>query len=288
MATLTTPIEETTQAGEQRREEEEEEEEEDEIEEIEPVRVKHVEDAVAEGEEKTEAEVGVVVIKYRGVYEGEVKGGIPHGKGRLVSINNDVFVGTWMNGKMEGAIRIEYSNGEVFEGAFVANRRFGEGKHSYPSGACFEGSYYADKRHGPGKYLSDTDLYGHQNIYVRQYEYGKRTEEYEIFSEFALLCEVPGFGYGVWVSDDGIRYEGNHEHGLKHGEGKMTWPDGKQWVGEFVENLRHGMGMLREVDNTYWYTRYDHGVLVEKFESDYMNFRNLEHYDEGGGLSQRQ
>ncbi len=44
-------------------------------------------------------------------------------------------------------------------------------------------------------------------------------------------------GWGVFVWEDGRRYEGEYVDDKKHGKGKFKWPDGRLYDGQW-ENGR--------------------------------------------------
>ncbi|KNC55603.1 morn repeat protein [Thecamonas trahens ATCC 50062] len=227
-------------------------------------------------------EVGTVMIRYKGVYSGELRDGVPHGRGSFTTTNGDVFEGEWINGKKHGSFVCKYVSGEVFEGEFKDGRRSGHGKHMYPNGSSYEGEYVNDRRHGPGLYCTKHDFYDCQKTWMRKYSHGTLEDEREVYTKFQLISDRPGFGFGVWVSDDGTRYEGDHEDGLRHGDGTLTFADGTQWIGPFANDRRHGIGMRKTPLNEYFYEEYANGELVRSTPSDYANWRNLKWFDEGG------
>jgi hypothetical protein len=53
-------------------------------------------------------------------------------------------------------------------------------------------------------------------------------------------------GWGVGISDAGLRYEGEWKDNLYHGEGVLHWPDHEYYKGSFQLGDRHGHG------NYYW------------------------------------
>lgn len=46
-------------------------------------------------------------------------------------------------------------------------------------------------------------------------------------------------------------YEGEWQHGLRHGEGRLLYPTGETYVGGWIKNVRHGVGLLSAVGFTY-------------------------------------
>jgi hypothetical protein len=60
-------------------------------------------------------------------YTGEIKDGIPHGKGHVLYKTGSVYEGQFMNGHPEGQGKLTKSNGDVYEGQFVNGLPDGEG-----------------------------------------------------------------------------------------------------------------------------------------------------------------
>jgi len=46
-------------------------------------------------------------------------------------------------------------------------------------------------------------------------------------------------------------YEGEWQHGLRHGEGRLLYPTGETYVGDWIKNVRHGVGLVNAVGFTY-------------------------------------
>lgn len=219
----------------------------------------------------------------RGVFHGPaLVRGQRHGRGTFVSLTGDRYMGTWCADEKHGFFEIDYANGERFAGAFVRDRREGRGVHSWPDGSRFEGEWSGDLRHGAGVFHTRHEYYECQKMFVRRYERGVLVDEREAYTQHQLLSDRPGFGFGVHVDDDGVRYEGEYENYQRHGNGILTLPDGTVWIGPFFEGKRHGTGMRRTTLNEYFFERFAHGEQLSCVASDYMNWRNLFWYDEGG------
>ncbi len=75
---------------------------------------------------------GMGVFDSKGIYEGQWKNGLRHGKGKY----------TWL------------SNGDIYEGEFYEGKRQGYGKYVFASGERYEGDWKDDLRHGKGAFFS--------------------------------------------------------------------------------------------------------------------------------------
>jgi len=95
-------------------------------------------------EEVPDSVENVTGLKFStGVYDGEVRHGKMHGKGKFT-----------------------YSDGSVYEGSFREGKRHGKGKMTYTTGNVFVGSYKNGKRDGKGIYKIALDGTVVQENYV--------------------------------------------------------------------------------------------------------------------------
>ncbi len=83
-----------------------------------------------------------------GKYEGQVKGGLPHGQGTLYSPNGDRYVGEHRNGDFSGQGTYYFSDtgpfaGNRYEGEFRDNRPTGQGTFYSKSGDVYTGKWAA-------------------------------------------------------------------------------------------------------------------------------------------------
>jgi hypothetical protein len=92
-------------------------------------------------------------------------------------------------------------------------------------------------------------------------------------------------GYGVFVHDNGDRYEGEWKDGKMHGQGTytyanrcvysgqyqqderhgygtFTWPEGDMYVGDYFHNKRHGYGMYIDARGLIQEGRFEDGKAV--------------------------
>ena len=147
-----------------------------------------------------------------GTYQGEMKDGKRHGRGKMVYPSGAVYIGEFQSNTTHGVGRLEYTNGDVYEGNFRYGKRRGSGKLSFADGSVYEGGFRDGKFAGTGKYT-----YADGSVYEGEFRAGK--------------CK----GQGKLTSPDGSVYEGAFRDGVKHGMGKLTAPDGTVIEGEWKD-----------------------------------------------------
>ena len=77
-------------------------------------------------------------------YNGDMKNGKKHGKGKLVLRNGDVYVGSWVEDRKMGQGIYIYSNGIKYNGQWKDDVMEGSGSFMFPG----TGTYYGDVRNG--------------------------------------------------------------------------------------------------------------------------------------------
>lgn len=188
--------------------------------------------------ELTVTTAGMVTIGYAGgAYTGEVKDGIPHGKGKIRWNDGTAYEGDWKDGKRTGkGVYIfvtgttyagdfkdgrfhgrgiyTWSNGDVYEGDFIDNKRTGSGRIEWKNGTVYEGGFIDGKPHGRGRYI-----WTNGTVYEGDFADGKRT------------------GKGRLTYPSGTVYEGEFSDGKLHGHGKKTYPDGRVEEGRWENDV---------------------------------------------------
>mmetsp|Transcript_17420 Transcript_17420/g.26354 ORF Transcript_17420/g.26354 Transcript_17420/m.26354 type:complete len:422 (+) Transcript_17420:178-1443(+) len=91
----------------------------------------------------------------QGKYKGEVlltsNGPLAHGRGKLLLLNGDVYIGPFKNGMMHGSNAIYKSKlGGEYCGTYHDNFKHGFGEQLYISGHRYVGQYYDDLPNGVG------------------------------------------------------------------------------------------------------------------------------------------
>ena len=105
----------------------------------------------------------IVIKKYifeDGEYEGEIKEGLPHGKGSYKYKNGDEYVGEFKNGYFDGNGEHTTKKGEKYSGQFKKGKREGNGICKRLNGEEYCGYWKDNKKDGKGKYIfSNGDFY---------------------------------------------------------------------------------------------------------------------------------
>mmetsp|Transcript_2151 Transcript_2151/g.3532 ORF Transcript_2151/g.3532 Transcript_2151/m.3532 type:complete len:362 (-) Transcript_2151:23-1108(-) len=158
------------------------------------------------------------------VYNGEIKGGVAHGAGKLSLVDGSCYDGEWLQGEKCGKGKEIWPDGTEYEGDFVQGCRCGKGVYKSRTGMVYTGLFQEDKMEGEGIcHFSDG------RMYVGQWHQG----------------HIDGQGRMSWPN--GSEYVGCYLQDLKHGEGTFTWPDGRQYRGQWVRGKQDGAGEAVDV-----------------------------------------
>ena len=94
-------------------------------------------------------------------YTSDFVAGKTNGIGEYIWSNNDVYVGSWRNGKFSGKGKFtwNYTYNE-YEGNWRNGKASGKGKYTWATGDIYEGDWVSDKRTGKGKLsYANGDIY---------------------------------------------------------------------------------------------------------------------------------
>jgi hypothetical protein len=138
-------------------------------------------------------------------YEGQLnEAGLPHGYGKQLCRNGDVYEGSWYEGKPHGRGVYRYVSGAFYDGEFEMGIRHGRGRYAYVNGQLYDGMWVKGKRQGQGKLISNRNVPADQ-------------------------CDV---------------YEGEFSDGNQEGKGTLRYGNGDVYTGQFKQGLRSGLGIL--------------------------------------------
>ena len=129
-----------------------------------------------------------------GKYIGQVKNGLPEGKG--------IFY---------------YKNGSRYEGEYKKGKKDGNGIYYYEhepfKGNIYDGGWKNDKQDGKGIfYFNDGEFKGDR------FEGGFKNDRME--------------GKGIYYFNDGRKYDGEWKNGVKEGNGIFYWKNGDRYRGD--------------------------------------------------------
>ncbi|KAL9186417.1 hypothetical protein ACHAXT_005655 [Thalassiosira profunda] len=200
-------------------------------------------------------------------YEGEMKGGKPHGKGKLTWTTGYIYDGEWRDGERDGWGKMTFAEGGEYEGEWILGVRDGVGTVKRASGDEFDGEWASGERHGTGmyKYFASGNVY--EGEWLRGKRHGKGTFRYAASGDIFVgewledkkhgwgeLTDADGHCTGEWKAGkmhgkgkmtylaSGDMYEGEFVAGKRGGMGKYTWASGDTYVGEWKDSVEHGQG----------------------------------------------
>ena len=88
-----------------------------------------------------------------GKYIGEIKNGIPNGRGKLFYTGNlegDIYEGEFKDGEPDGKGKYCHRNGNIYVGDFIKDKADGKGIFYCNNGDRYEGDFKKDAREGKG------------------------------------------------------------------------------------------------------------------------------------------
>jgi len=153
------------------------------------------------------------------LYEGEIEGGKPNGKGKM-TLPNEVYEGNFVDGVLQGKGKFTFLSGDFYqcyEGDFVNGKFHGKGKFTFKDDHEYEGDFVEGAFQGKGRWIN----LRYDDIYEGDFFKGRK------------------HGKGKIIYADGRVYEGDWAKGRYNGHGKMIYADGRveegNWKdGEFV------------------------------------------------------
>lgn len=153
------------------------------------------------------------------------------------------YTGQFQNGTRNGYGQYEFGNKDVYVGDWQNNERHGYGVYNYNDRSgykSYSGEWVAGQRSGLG---------------IMHYDDNSITPRFGIWKENNFLYKYENLGclegdcyekYGIYVWNDGTRYEGNFKNGKRDGEGLYYYLGGAKYIGSQSKGNRHGWG-------TYYY-----------------------------------
>ena len=217
-----------------------------------------------------------------GSYEGEMKGGEPHGFGTYRWNDGDIYTGEYVNGVRHGKGKFVFASGNYYDGEWANGKYHGHGLFRWSDGDEFDGEWQNGRRHGKGKWT-----YADGRYYTGVWENGESISsssivypstsnattatktapkatttkgriQYEHSYYEGDLVDGIQHGKGVYVWDNGTRYEGDFFEGNITGRGICYYTNGNRFEGCWKNGIRNGEGTFYEYDAGIKQFRYKH------------------------------
>lgn len=195
---------------------------------------------------------GRIVREDGSYYEGEIADFLPNGTG-FKNIQDDVYKGKWLNGKLNGQITILYKDGTIYHGGFNENKEFeGEGKIIWADGANYTGSFKGNYIEGEGDYRNADGSFHYTGSFK--------------------ASKFHGEGKSTWTHDGKVtKFVGEYENGQKK-KGRFVLKNGEEFTCAYVDNKPHGEGEFKLPTGEVIKGKFDHGLFV----NDPANSHSLE------------
>ena len=175
--------------------------------------------------------------KFIGAKTGCVSGDCQNGYGVFVWKNGDKYEGNWKNGRLNGQGNYYFKKGnEKYIGEFANGEFHGTGAY-----------YFADGRVKDGRW--------EHNKFIGA-----------IISQTGCISGNCNNGFGIYVWENGDKYEGEFVNGLMEGQGLYTFSNGNYYKGNWKRAKYDGYGKLVFSDGTIQEGNWQAGKYVGKVE----------------------
>ncbi|MBD2326628.1 hypothetical protein [Alkalinema sp. FACHB-956] len=159
---------------------------------------------------------GILVYSNDDRYEGQVRNGIPNGQGMFLFANNDRYEGGIKNGQPHGQGAFTMANGDRYIGSVKEGSPHGQGVFTFSNGSVYSGTFYLGQAKGQGVFVSK----------------GIRCQG--VF----FSSQLSGRGSCAYPAGSTYRsYSGELRGAKPEGRGVMVFADGKRFSGEFRDGL---------------------------------------------------
>jgi len=142
-----------------------------------------------------------------------------------------------------------WQNGEKYAGSFRNGQMHGNGEYSWPNGHRYDGEWQSGRQHGTGTYYWATG----KSQYA-EWQHGRVVKElnpqqHTTTTTATTTAKTTGCmsgdcenGQGLYIWQNGERYEGGWRSGKFEGRGSYTWADGSKYSGNWQGGKRNGSG----------------------------------------------
>ncbi len=187
-------------------------------------------------------DVSIVVLPNGDRYQGEMRGGLFAGWGKMAYKRGDTYEGFFENDMKHGFGTLVSSTGERYTGEFRNDMRSGRGSLYMLDGSRYVGDFREDQMTGKG-----VVVYANGDRFAGELRAGKRTGRGVMLfvngdiyqGEFRDDARA---GQGAYLFVDGSKYIGEFKNGLRDGQGRFVYLDGAEYRGAFKDGMKHGQG----------------------------------------------
>ena len=151
-------------------------------------------------------------------YDGHLLNNYPHGMGRMIDANLDLYHGQWNDGEEQGlGFKYNATDQSYYIGNWHEARSEGLGIEMMADGSIYKGSFVAGRKEGKGLLETSRGTYS------------------------GRFSQNLANGHGKFEGTNGQSYVGMWKNGKWHGQGSLTKrSEGQTYIGEFKEGLMHG------------------------------------------------
>ncbi|CAD8163144.1 unnamed protein product [Paramecium pentaurelia] len=149
-----------------------------------------------------------------GIYDGEIKDGLPDGKGKIIWDNGTQFEGYFEKGKKVKKGVFKWGDSSHYEGEFLNENFHGYGEYYWYNGKVYKGNWVNGKMEGQGTLCYDG------KEYIGEFKNDKKD------------------GQGELRWPNGQKYIGYWKNGKQDGIGKLIEPNGNVIEGKWVKGKK--------------------------------------------------
>ncbi len=145
----------------------------------------------------------------------------------------------------------QWQNGERYKGSFRNGQMHGNGEYSWPNGHRYDGDWQSGRQHGTGTYY-----WASGKTQYAEWQHGRVLKELPAqhttnttTTTASTSTKTTGCmsgdcenGQGLYIWQNGERYEGDWRNGKFEGRGSYTWADGSKYSGNWQSGRRNGSG----------------------------------------------
>ena len=185
---------------------------------------------------------GAFLMPNGSFYVGEIKDGIPFGKGEFYIMNEILYSGDIVNGIPDGnAEFIDFKTRSFYKGTVKKGKKEGEGKVKFDDGSEYKGDFDGDKINGRG-------IFKKMNVGVEKGNF--------------VNAKLNGEGY-LYSSKADCIFIGNFINGKKQGKGKFIFDKNQNQIleGNWFNDYLSGTTKLKNFDDDFQ-IKYVNGHII--------------------------